>query len=200
MSKDDTIDRIVSLLSTVKTLNEKVPGLEKTMHENISIRFSLNEETDRGCALLAVSFLEQSIEKCLSKKLIGSKNHKKLLFDFNGPLGNFSNKLSLSYSIGIITKMEYEQLQQIRKVRNTFAHSFEHITFETKEIKDKILNFKLNPKRSSKTSRKIFISTVFYLLGTFQGLEIKEKEFIPLRKDGDKDIEKLRDFVEKQGY
>ena len=200
MDNKETYKKIAILLSTMKSLNGKMPGIEDLMKENIDIRFSLNNETDRGCALLAVSFLEKSIEKCLSNKLIGSKNHKKLLFDFNGPLGNFSNKLSLSYSIGIITKMEYEQLQQIRKIRNLFAHSFKPITFETKEINDKVQQFKLNPKRSSNTSRKIFISTVFYLLGTFQGLEMRETEFKIDRKDSEKALEGLRNFIEEQGY
>ena len=197
---NDTTKNLKNLFSVIKKLDEKVPGLEKSMHENISIRFSLTEETDRGCALLAVSFLEQSIEKCLSKKLIGSKNHKKLLFDFNGALGNFSNKLSIAYSIGLIKKIEFEELQRIRQIRNLFAHSFEHLTFESKEISEKIKIFKLNPKRSSNTNRSIFISTVFYLLGIFQGLEIKESEFEILRKNTEMDIEELKNIIEGAGY
>ena len=195
-----TTTKLKILLAVIKELDGKVPGLEKTMHESISIRFSFTEETDRGCALLAVSFLEQSIEKCLSKKLIGSKNHKKLLFDFNGALGNFSNKLSIAYSIGLIKKNEFDELQRIRQIRNLFAHSFEHLTFESKEISEKIKLFKLNPKRSSKTNRSIFISTVFYLLGTFQGLEIKEKEFEILRETTEMDIEELKNIIEEAGY
>jgi DNA-binding MltR family transcriptional regulator len=188
------------LTKVVKILEEKVPGLEKTMHETMSIRFALNKETGRGCALLAVSFLEQSIEKCLSKKMIGSNKHKKVLFDFNGPLGNFSNKLSLAYSIGLFQKIEFEELQKIRQVRNLFAHSYEYITFESKELSEKVKHFKLNPKRSFKTNRSIFISTVFYLLGVFQGLEIKETEFELLSKGTEMDIENIRDIIEKEGY
>ncbi|MBS7788311.1 hypothetical protein KIH23_13465 [Flavobacterium sp. CYK-55] len=185
------------LLATIKELDKENPGLEKIMHENISIRFSLNEETDRGCALLAVSFLEQSIEKCLSNKLIGSKNHKKLLFDFNGPLGNFSNKLSISYSVGLIDKVEFEELQKIRQIRNLFAHSYEPITFESNEISKRVNLLKLKPRKSAKTNRSIFISTVFYLLGIFQGLESKEKEFELIKKVSETDMEKFRDVIEE---
>jgi hypothetical protein len=66
-------------------INKKRDGksseLEKIIYNSVHSKFSLNEETDRGYALLTVSFFEQSIERYLFKKLIGSKNRKNFLFD-----------------------------------------------------------------------------------------------------------------------
>jgi DNA-binding MltR family transcriptional regulator len=81
---------------------------QKLITENLTIimnfRRELTKETDRGCALMAASFLDYELEKLLREKLVGSKNHLDTLFEFNGPLGTFSSRIRLSYSLGLIPK------------------------------------------------------------------------------------------------
>lgn len=55
----------------------------------IAIRRELTKESDRGCALMAASFLENELMVLLNSKLVGDKKFKEDLFEFNGPLGNF---------------------------------------------------------------------------------------------------------------
>jgi hypothetical protein len=79
--RDLNTNKLKNLLLINKKRDGKSSALEKIIYISVHSKFSLNEETDRGCVLLTVSFLEQSIERYLFKKLIGSKNRKKFLFD-----------------------------------------------------------------------------------------------------------------------
>ena len=53
----------------------------------------LNKESDRGCCLLAVSFLDNELKLLLEKKLVGSAKQKKEILGFNGALGTFSSRI-----------------------------------------------------------------------------------------------------------
>ncbi|MCZ8091443.1 MltR family transcriptional regulator [Flavobacterium sp.] len=156
-------------LTEVDKFNEEVLKISLEDSKLITkIRFSINKESDRGCALLSVSFLELQIEKVLKKKLIGNKKHIDKIFDFNGALGTLSNKLDLSYSLGIISKIEYDDINVIRKIRNEFAHSYDDIDFNTQKIESSINNLSLNPRPNFATNRQKFTSTLFFIIGVLQ--------------------------------
>lgn len=75
------------------------------------IRFTIDKETDRGCALMVASFIESEFENLLRKRLVGSKKFKnENLFSLNGPLGTFSAKIHISYSLGFISKTVLEEI------------------------------------------------------------------------------------------
>ena len=156
-------------LKVVDDFSEKVLNISLQESQLImKIRFSLNKESDRGCSLLSVSFLDLQIEKVLKKKLIGNKKHLDKVFDFNGALGTLSNKLDLSYSLGIISKTEYDDINIIRKIRNDFAHSYDDIDFDSPKIVSLINNLNLNPRPNFATNRQKFTSTLFFIIGILQ--------------------------------
>ncbi|MGF6097190.1 MltR family transcriptional regulator [Pseudomonas sp. 18175] len=57
-----------------------------------------------------------------------------LVDGFNAPLGNFSSRIKATYSLGLITKEQFGDLEQLRKIRNYFAHSWKPIGFDDKRI------------------------------------------------------------------
>lgn len=141
------------------------PELEKEREENLDtlkkVRKELSNETDRGCCLVATSYLDQELERMLRKKLVGSNKHLNSLFTFNGPLGTFSSKINLSYSLGFISKTSLKDLNIIRKIRNEFGHSYEPINFETESIKERIHLLKSNFYEPGEIRpRGIFTNTV----------------------------------------
>lgn len=141
------------------------PELEKEREENLDtlkkVRKELSNETDRGCCLVATSYLDQELERMLRKKLVGSNKHLNSLFTFNGPLGTFSSKINLSYSLGFISKTSLKDLNIIRKIRNEFGHSYEPLNFETESIKERIHLLKSNfYKPGEIRPRGIFTNTV----------------------------------------
>lgn len=73
--------------------------------------------------MLAAAHLDFLLEQLLREILVGSKKHHDKLFDFNGPLGTFSCKVSLSYSLGLISFEMMHDINIIRRIRNEFGHS-----------------------------------------------------------------------------
>jgi DNA-binding MltR family transcriptional regulator len=56
------------------------------------------------------------------------------LFEFNQPLGNFSNKINIAFCLGLINKLVKKDLDLVRKIRNKFAHDL-FTSFEDSQIK-----------------------------------------------------------------
>ena len=104
-NKKDPIAEVQKRLMEILVPFDKMPAdVKETSMEFISFRRELTKESDRGCALLAASHLEYMLEKALRKRLCGSKNHLDTLFSFNGPLGTFSGRILIIYSIGLFSK------------------------------------------------------------------------------------------------
>lgn len=199
MINHENLDEKIKLLkSLTKKINEKIPGIDEKFEEQYNLRMSLIKESDRGAVLLSVAFLESYLENALKSKLIGSKNRIDKLFDLNGALGSFSNKIDMSFSIGIINEKIYNDLTNIRKIRNKFAHTYELIELSSPTINDNILKLKLCPRKNIENSsaRQIFISTIFYLISIFLSISLKRQKLpIDIIIDSiDQNIEECRNL------
>jgi hypothetical protein len=102
---------------------------------------SLRSETDRACAVLAVTLLDSMLEKLLRKTMI--KGADLQLFQPQGPLSSFSAKIELCFSMGLIAKDEYDELHLIRKIRNHFAHLVNHrLRFWSPVVRAKVFSLR----------------------------------------------------------
>ncbi|MFD2871689.1 MltR family transcriptional regulator [Mucilaginibacter ximonensis] len=164
------------------TDEEKLKIIGERYEEVMSFRRELTKETDRGCALMAGSFLEFELQKLIASKLVGTSKVINELFDFNGPLGTFSSRIKMSYSLGLISKETKMDLDIIRKIRNEFGHKYESITFESPSIKSLINNLKQHAYvADSIRTRALFTSSVLGTLGQINGADHlipKFKEFM----------------------
>lgn len=166
------------------------PEIEENYKLVHQFRQTLSKETDRGCALMAASFLENEIERLLRDKLVGTSSFIDQLFDFNGPLGTFSSKIKMCYGVGLISKEIMSDLDLIRKIRNDFGHDYKPIDFNTPAIKSRIENLKQTFFiKGDATSRQIFNNTVLGILAHIHGGlgkgkfdEKAHKEFSPEEK------------------
>lgn len=93
---------------------------------------------DRGLALSLAAFAENTLGRLLLTYLIDSKQSKDLVEGFNAPLGNLASRVKAAFSIGLLTKEQYEDLEIARKIRNLFAHDWEDISLERPDIKSMI--------------------------------------------------------------
>ena len=59
-----------------------------------------------------------------------------LLEGGNAPLGTFSARINACYFLGLISDDEHHDLNQMRRIRNAFAHDF-HTSFETESVVDR---------------------------------------------------------------
>ena len=102
----------------------------------------LHRESDRGCVLVLSSDVENQLEDILrswfDKSSDLSKKEYKNIFDFTGPLGNFSSKIYICKAIGIINSSLHSDLHKIRSIRNKAAHSGESFSLSEDQIKQLI--------------------------------------------------------------
>ena len=121
-------------------VKKDLPHIDNLREEVQEFYFVLVEEkSDLAVVLISTSF----IEDCLT---VGLRNHLKKstelterkldnLFDDNfGLLSTLADKILMAYCMSIIDKNVYDNLDQIRKIRNKFAHSRLNISFGDEEI------------------------------------------------------------------
>ncbi len=158
---------------------------KETLNILIQFKKTISSETDRGCALFASLFLEKELEKVLMHKLVGNTNFKKDLFSYRGPLGTFSSKIKLSYSLGIISKDIMRNLDVIRKIQNDFDDDYNLLTFECGTISNRVFDLtELMYPKEEVNARKYFESAAFrvltFILKEFETEPFKEKECISI--------------------
>ena len=95
----------------------------------------------------------------------------------------------MAYSIGILPKLALEDIENIRKIRNEFAHSLEIKSFNDNKISDICHNFNYNVKLDSKARIK-FINVVSALSGIIEGQIYSFKKFVECQ---DTDLEKRKE-------
>ena len=159
---------------------QRVEAEQKQFHE------SLDHETDRGCCLMAASYLEYQLEIVIKKLLVNNLTTYEKLFDFNGPLGTFSSKIEMAYSLGLIGPKVRQDLNFLRKIRNSFAHEHKLLSFSDKPMCDIAEHFYYNSLTKIKGEyRHNFIKEVVGLFAvivskSFSTEHIKEESDIVL--------------------
>jgi DNA-binding MltR family transcriptional regulator len=98
---------------------------------------NLKNESDRAMVVIAGSLLEDTLREMIKTKFIKIEPQelKELrIFNFDGPVGSFSTKITMAYALGIIEEQTVKELTDIREMRNACAHSFLPINFGTPEL------------------------------------------------------------------
>ncbi len=98
---------------------------------------TINKGPDIALALVGAAVLDEMLKRLLEQYFIESAITKES-FERGKTLHTFESKIRLAYQLGLIQKLEYQALNNVAEIRNTFAHSFEEMDFERKEIHDLI--------------------------------------------------------------
>jgi DNA-binding MltR family transcriptional regulator len=153
---------------------------------------------------MAASFLESELGRVLKSKLVGDAAFKYELFDLEGPLGDFSSKISMCYALGIISHKIMDNLIIIASLKNLFEQDYKETSFGTVEITERI--YCLNATLYSKyevAPRQFFgnaaLNTLTYILNGFSTKKFKEKVYPEIteteRQENIKNAEKLADQI-----
>jgi DNA-binding MltR family transcriptional regulator len=94
----------------------------------------LNNESDIGCVLVSVSFLDKCLTLLLQDKFIKSSKTVDKLLQPEGLLGEYSSKAKLCYCLSLIDRTKYCDLVKVAEIRNIFAHSHILLDFNNTEI------------------------------------------------------------------
>ena len=124
------------------------------------------KETDRGAALVGAALIDNRLEALLRSHFLKSKIAEELIEGGNAPLGTFSSRIKLAYALGLITALEFEECEIIRRIGNDFAHGVHGLTFQEQKLSALCNNLKANTpdgKRFDGNPRQLFINSVVLL-------------------------------------
>lgn len=145
---------------------------------------TLMYETDLGCVLVGVNFLDLCLKLLLKERLENDMSCLDSIFEISiGNLSNFSSKIKLSEQLNIISKEQRLELKKLSEIRNKFAHSYKTIKFSDTDIIKKCAGLKLcndsirpskrynKPEYSEKTNHEIsklrFVYSVMNIMSNF---------------------------------
>jgi hypothetical protein len=97
---------------------------------------SVNEMDDRAAALILSSLSDNLLETCIAIDFVqlGKRRFEQTFRSPGAPLGTFSAKIAVAYALGVVTTETRSQLDQIRRIRNTFAHAMLRVSFNDRAI------------------------------------------------------------------
>jgi len=133
----------------------------------------LERESDRGCAILAVCFLEECL-RCVFASVLP---HGEAAAKHFVPRGRLSVGVGSAHKLGLINNSLHETFKLLIEIRNTFAHGVpSELTFESPIIASKVKKLVI-PDTSdlpevhafySETSRRYYMFAVDNLFFTLE--------------------------------
>ena len=124
-----------------KDFLEKHPHLKDFM----GFLYELNSESPRGSVLASCGYLEELLKEILLAFMLKNKVAEELVGDGLVPLGSFSARTQAAYVLGLISENEFKELNNLRKIRNLFAHKVK-MSFEVQKVKDLCSNLIFSAK------------------------------------------------------
>lgn len=169
-----------------------VPGTKLRAKRLFEIRSELEKESDRGCALVAAAYLENQLTELLEGFFITqSKKASSALFGFNGPVGTFSSKIKICFSLGLIPKEIHNGLDVLRKIRNEFAHLHEPLSFDTESMAQRALELlpesveNMVPREAFITKIQSMAATIHLCISNTFTRSEAEYESVPIRENAE---------------
>lgn len=95
---------------------------------------TLRDHDDRGLILSLAAFAEEALGRLIEAFMLPVQASKDLLAGFNAPLGTFSSRIKTSYALGLINEEQFKDLEYLRKIRNEFAHAWEHVSLSQEKL------------------------------------------------------------------
>jgi hypothetical protein len=137
----------------------------------------LEEQSDRGLALIAIALVDVALTRLLLCRLLAYHDVQNIIFYNEGaPLGSFSSRIKMARAMGVVGPMVEAHLDTLRRIRNQFAHSPLRLDFSNPLISAEI--GKLLPDNPAwrpdlNTGRRIVLGTSIVLI---QALEHRETQ------------------------
>lgn len=122
-------------LKAVLEALSKLTNIEPTVAQFAAFKIEVEaEKNDRGAAVLEAATVENSLQWAIIRTFAIPLERQKELFRHDGPLGSFSDKIRIAHALNIFGTATRSNLDIIRTLRNTFAHSMIALSFDTPEI------------------------------------------------------------------
>jgi DNA-binding MltR family transcriptional regulator len=167
---------LLGLRTRAKMTKEK--DIDETMSRDLlEIIPHLNEESDRGMVLVGASFFDNQLKIILQSFFRDMPSSSSLFDGPAGPLHSLSSRILACHALGLISDMEFEDLQIIRKLRNKFAHDIQ-VSFEDQSFCDLCLRLhhSATGKMRDSSGKTIYFPTRSAVLGAIVVLAQRLKD------------------------
>jgi hypothetical protein len=112
---------------------------DRTKSRIRQLEIGLKGESNRAAVIIISAHVDSLLEEIIKSYMIPSPNATDALFDGqNSVFANFSNKIDISYRLGLISAPLCRSLHIVRKIRNEFAHDMMGKSLDSPEIKSRI--------------------------------------------------------------
>lgn len=117
---------------TLYDLRRRLPSSE----EFAAFMANVDIMNARAMVLITTSYVDSTLERLISTEFVTLTESKSnsLFRSHSAPLGSFSSKIALGHVLGMFGDNFADHLNNIRSIRNAFAHSMLEIDFEQTEI------------------------------------------------------------------
>ncbi len=146
------------LMEIVKEMPKEA---REAMQDYMELRVRLAAESDRGCALTAAAYLDESLATLLRNRLVQDKGNIEALINRGRPLSTFSARIRIAYAVGLISKDCMSDLNTMRDIRNDFAHLHGPVSFSDQSIAHRCRNLRNTAKgHVADDPRALFINAM----------------------------------------
>jgi len=140
-------------------------------------------ESDRACAILGAAYLDRLLGDLIANFLIDDQEAVSSLLNPErpyAPLSFFSARISASYCLGLIDKIQYHDLNVLRRIRNQFAHSLHGLSFQDSNIIHEVKKLKTHKMALIPKDIRVEYLLTVAILST--DINIQAKEILPNRR------------------
>ena len=120
--------RVIKDIITRMATSPDFFNFSEYLREGNTFGEQLEQESDRGAALVGLAFLDVMLKRLFEAKMLDGAIAKKLL-NYPGPLSTAAARSDVAYGLGWIGAKTYRDLVTLRNIRNRFAHAHEPIKF-----------------------------------------------------------------------
>jgi DNA-binding MltR family transcriptional regulator len=113
--------------------------VDATLEDYQSMVRLFSNESDRGAAVLAGSYVENHLGLYLRSKMADLSVAERI-FSSDGSLSTFSQRIDFAQAFGFLSKAQCADLHLIKKIRNHFAHHPKDASFNDKPVSDWVEN------------------------------------------------------------
>jgi len=156
----ETTARDLVRLSDNKMDNQFPQYLRDSFERVMDIRFLLNNESDRGCALLATSFINVELKELLLKCFVQDFPMDNRISADHSPYISFSSRINGAYYLGKISADLKQEIHLLRRIRNDFGYDPKPITFATEQIENRCRELRWSQKADTATARQHFTASI----------------------------------------
>lgn len=96
--------------------------------------------------MVGAAILDDCLARVIRVRFPVEGRTKDELFSPSGPLGNLDTKVKVAYTMGIVSKPAFQDLNTLVKIRNKFAHRLDVSDFDHPEVKPLCFDLKLIEK------------------------------------------------------